>query len=296
MYRGLRAAGLVLLVLLTAGCVGFGGDLTGRSTDPVTPAPVPENATAYPPGIGPEGVLDPEALGDAHGDALDGTGYVLTASRTARYPNGTLYSRFRVRVELAPNRTHRVRIATRGHGAPVLLGRPPASATFWSDGDRFLRRLERDDRTVYNEYAPPDSYAGTWRYWVHDVALDGRPAADVTRTVGAFRTRTDGRTTDGSVVVRGSALRDDRVGDELVADTGNASLVARVRPDGLVRSYRVTYPTLTAEEQRVRVTRSVQFSAVGNTTVGRPAWYDRAVGGDVGAANESTRSAPTAPP
>lgn len=297
MYGDPRPVGLVLLVLLSAGCAGFGGDLTGRSADTVTPAPVPENATAYPPGIGPEGVLNPRVLGEAHGDALNGTGYVLTANRTVRYPNGTLYSRLRVRVELAPNRTHSVRISTRGPGAPVLLGRPPASATFWSDGDRFLRRLERDDRTIYNEYTPPDSYAGTWRYWVQDVALDGRPADDVTQTVGAFRTRTVGATRDGTVTVGGTELRDDRVGDELVTDTANASLVARVEPDGLVRFYRVTYRTDTPDETTVHVTRTVRVEAVGNTTVGRPAWYDRAVGSDVGpAGTDSVRSTPTAPP
>ncbi|WP_276273089.1 hypothetical protein [Haloarcula litorea] len=272
---------LAVLVALTAGCGGFGfADIDSSETETVTPVAVPDDARgAYPPGVGPTGVTDPAALGWAHANRLENASYTLVVNRTERYRNGTRHSQLRTRVRLAADRTYLTDVAVRGAGGPVLLGRPPASATFWSDGDRFLRRLTRDNRTVYNEYTPPDSYAGTWPYWVRAVALDGRPSRDVSETVGEFRTETERRSGDPGVVVVGDGLRDDRFRGERVTEPADATLVARVTPDGFVRRYRVTYAARTDDGTPVRVTRSVRFSAVGNTTVERAPWYERAVEG-----------------
>lgn len=268
---------LVITVVVTAGCGGFGfsGD---DSSATVTPAPVPtSSATTYPAGVGPTGVTSPTLLGSAHGDRLNGTGYTLTMNRTVRYANGSLRSHLRVHVALDANRTHLANISVRGHAAPVLLGRPPATASFWSDGDTYLRRLVRDNRTIHNEYDPPDSYAGTWRYWVHTAALNGRPAADVTRTVAPFHTRTlQSQQSDGTVyVIRGDRLRGNET-PTAWASRENATLVAHVTRSGLVRDYRTEYTTATDGGEPVTVTRTVTFTAVGNTTVGPPPWYDRA--------------------
>jgi len=275
--RRLALVLLVAVVVVTAGCSGFafgGGD---RPVSTVTPAPVPsDDAGAYPVGLGPDGVTSPSLLGAAHADALNGTSYTLRMTRTVRYANGTLRSDLRIEVALDADRTHFANVSVRGHAAPVLLGRPPASASFWSDGDVYLRRLTRDNRTIYNEYEPPDSYAGTWRYWVHTAALNGRPSADVTQTVAPFQTRTDRAATgDGTeYVVSGDRLRRGDIGAPWSARR-NATLAARVTESGLVRAYRTEY-TAMAGGERVRVTRTVRFDGVGNTTVGRPSWYDRA--------------------
>jgi hypothetical protein len=268
---------LVVAVVVTAGCGGFG--LTGgdESSATVTPAPVPTSSTTtYPAGVGPTGVTSPSLLGSVHGDHLNGTGYTLVTNRTVRYANGSLRSQLRIRVAVDANRTHLATVSVRGPGAPVLLGRPPATASFWSNGDTYLRRLTRDNRTVYNEYDPPDSYAGTWRYWVYTAALNGRPAADVARTVEPFHTRTAGaRRADGTAyVIRGDRLRADPP-SAAWESRDNASLVAHVTQSGLVRYYRTAY-TMPADGERVSVTRSVEFTAVGNTTVGPPPWADRA--------------------
>ncbi|KAA9399089.1 hypothetical protein Har1130_12850 [Haloarcula sp. CBA1130] len=268
---------LVITVVLTAGCGGFGFSDADDSSTPVTPAPVPTGSvTPYPVGVGSTGVTSPSLLGSAHGDRLNGTGYTLTMNRTVRYANGSLRSHLRVRVALDANRTHLANISVRGHAAPVLLGRPPATASFWSDGDTYLRRLVRDNQTVYNEYDPPDSYAGTWRYWVHSAALNGRPAADVTRTVAPFNTRTlQSQQSNGTVyVIRGDRLRDNTTSTAW-ASRENATLVAHVTRSGLVRDYRTAYTTTEGGEP-VTVTRTVRFTAVGNTTVGPPPWRDRA--------------------
>lgn len=269
---------LVAVVVITAGCSGFAfGDGGDGTVSTVTPAPVPtDGAGAYPVGLGPSGVTSPSLLGAAHADALNGTGYTLGMTRTVRYENGTLRSYLRIEVALDADRTHFANVSVRGHAAPVLLGRPPASASFWSDGDVYLRRLTRDNRTIYNEYEPPDSYAGTWRYWVHTAALNGRPAADVTQTVAPFQTRvaTAESGDETEYVVSGDRLRRGEIGAPWSARR-NATLAARVTEDGLVRAYRTEY-TATTGGERVRVTRTVRFDGVGNTTVGRPSWYGRA--------------------
>ncbi len=197
-------------------------------------------------------------------------------NRTVRYANGSLRSHLRVQVVLDANRTHLANVTVRGPAAPVLLGRPPATASFWSDGDTYLRRLVRDNQTIYNEYDPPDSYAGTWRYWVHAAALNGRPAADVTRTVAPFHTRTlQPQQSDGTTyVIRGDRLREN-TSSTAWASRENATLVAHVTQSGLVRHYRTEYTTLTDGDEPVTVTRTVRFTAVGNTTVGPPPWRDR---------------------
>lgn len=128
-----------------------------------------------------------------------------------------------------------------------------------------------------HEYDPPDSYAGTWRYWVHTAALNGRPAADVTQTVSPFRTRTVRTPTadDPVFVVRGDQLRDD--GTPAVWESReNATLTAHVTDTGLVRFYRTEYTTTTDSGEPVRVRRTVRFHAVGNTSVGPPTWADHA--------------------
>lgn len=266
---------VVVAVAVTAGCSGFG--LSGGADTPqsVTPAPVPTDSdTAYPVGLGPQGVTSPSLLGSTHGEHLDGTGYTLTMARTVRYANGSLRSHLRVQVALDANRTHLANISVRGHAAPVLLGRPPARASFWSDGDTYLRRLVRDNQTIYNEYDPPDSYAGTWRYWVHTVALNGRPAADVTQTVTPFHTRTVPATQSDGVayVVTGDRIREGKTSAAWESRT-NATLVAHVTDTGLVRHYRTAY-TRTHDGTPVRVTRTVRFDAVGSTSVGPPPWAD----------------------
>jgi len=233
-----------------------------------------------PPGISNGEVTSVQLLGRAHGTALNGTGYTVVSNRTVAYPNGTVRSQIHTRVALESDGTYLTDIAVRGPHAPVLLGRPPATATFWSDGDRKLRRLERDGQTIYNEYTPPDSYAGTWRYWVRSVALDGTPARDVTETFGSFRTLTVTEQTgaETAYLLRGRGLRADGSVTGGTTDQTNATLTARVRADGLVTSYRVRYTARTADGERVRVRRVVRFTNVGETTVDRPAWYDRAVG------------------
>ncbi len=186
-----------------AGCGGFG---FSDGDDPVTPAPVPTSRRPPTRPASAHVVTSPSVLGSAHGDRPTeaGTG---DENRTVRLQRVTVPPS-RPRRAGATGHTRNNPTAPRGPGAP---GRPPATASFWSDGDRYLRRLARDNQTIYNEYDPPDSYAGTWRY-CGSYRRAERPSCRRRPDVAPFHTRTrQSQQPDGTVyVIRGDRLRETR--------------------------------------------------------------------------------------
>lgn len=268
---------LVCLLLVTAGCntlVGGGGE---APTATVTPAPVPAEETVAP-GVTDEGVRNPRALADAHADVLAAASYRLTANRTVRAANGTLRERLTLELALAADRSYRADAATAGPAAPVFLGTPPATATFWSNGSTYVRKLTRDDRTTYNSFTPVEG-AGTWQYWARTVPFGGQqatPRAFLRRTFRAVDTDVVGRTeANGTTtyLLRGNATTE-RL-EAGVSNPRNVSLTATVTEQGLVASLSLRYVG-TVNGERVRVVRTVSYSDVGATTVDRPPWFDRA--------------------
>ncbi len=280
--RPLLAFATTLVLALTAGCAGLGAGPAPAPADAdesLTPAPVPEpDDRPFAPGLGPDGVRDAELLGRVHAGALERTGYTLVANRTARYENGSVHSRLRIRIAVTAGRAYLATVRTRGAGGAVR-GRLPADATYWSDGDRYLRRIDHGEWLEYGAFEPIDGYAGTWAYWVREVALTGSAARDLAETVDAFDTRVVDRGRNRSRLLVGGGLRGSEFRDRRVTDPADATLTARVRPGGFVSAYRVRYATATAAGVPVRVSRSVRYGDVGSTTVDRPSWYDLAVEG-----------------
>lgn len=268
-----------VIAISVAGCssIAFDGG-SGSPDSTVTPAPVPTSSDMDSlRGIGPEAVTDPALAGATHGSVLRDTSYTVTSNRTVTDFNGTTRSQVRTRIERQPNGVFRADVTIRGPHAPVLLGRPPAQATFWSDGDRYFRKLDRDNKTVYNEFTPVNGFAGTVSFWVNSVALDGPPGRDATTVFELFRSlrvqETPGAET--TAMVTGHELTANESITRRLSAPDDASLVARVRSDGLITAYRLSYTARTDDDTRVRVQRTVRFSAVGETTVERPVWYDR---------------------
>lgn len=280
----------VLAVL--AGCSGLapgpagGADPTG-TTPGVTAAPVPEEGGQGPPGIADGRVQDPRALAAAHARALGGRSFTLVSEREARYANGTLRARLQLRATLAADRGYRADVATAGPAAPVFLGRPPATATFWSNGNGlYLRKLTRGNTTVFNQFTPSQGGAGGWRYWVRTVPFGGQQATPTRFYTSVFLSvpvgltgheRVDGP--DGRVVYRfvGRGVERQRFEEDLT-NVRAVRLNATVTQQGLVRSLSLRYVG-DVDGATVRVNRTVRYSRVGDTSVTRPEWFDRAVQG-----------------
>lgn len=280
----MRAAPIVLAVLLLlAGCSAAPAvEREDPATTTVTPVDVPADYD-YAPGLTTAGVTEPATLAEAHTTVLAGTAYRLTADRTVRYANGTLREQLRLDVALSADRTYLATAATRGPTAPVFLGRPPANATYWSNGTVYVRKLTRDGRTAYNDFDVPSSGAGTWRYWTRTVPFGGEQATPRTFYTDVFASvpvTVDGETTTGDTTayqVSGDDLASPGFRTE-VTDIRDVQLVATVREDGLVSSLTLRYAG-TVDGDSVRVTRTVRYRSVGSATAPRPPWFQKAVEG-----------------
>lgn len=280
-----RVTGAVLaLFVVLAGCGGLSPSPDPRRpTSTATPAPVPTGGPGevLAPGVTREGVVDAREVADAHVARLADRSYSLLVTRTTRYPNGTLRERLAMNLSLGADRSYVVDVETAGPRAPVVLGRPPASAAFWSNGSAYTRRLTRGNTTTYTTFQPTDG-AGTWQYWARTVPFGGRggnPRGFFTRTFGAVPTRTTGRVAEDGTTAYTLVGRRATAPIELgVEDPREVDLRATVTAAGLVRSLSLRYVG-TVDGQPIEVTRTFRYERVGATSVERPAWVSRALSG-----------------
>lgn len=276
----MRVAVVALLVVL-AGCPSFGSQGIPTPTPDVEPR---TEGVPYPPGLGPAGVEDPAALARAHSASVNSTAYTIDSTRRITGPKGRLRSLLAVTVRLSADREYYATVRTAGPDAPELLGRPPARAAYWSNGTVYVRALTRDGETSYNRFVPPDSFAGTWRYWRSTAAFGGTAGHDdetFTRAFSDVRTVLTGTTIENDIrlwhVEGGAAVRPDfaKVGSGPVS---NVTLEATVTQAGIVRRFDLRYDRR-VEGEPVTVTWTLAHGDVGSTTVERPPWFDRALEG-----------------
>jgi hypothetical protein len=265
---------IVAVLLAVAGCSGFTGT-GGEPTETVTPVPEPSPVPTYPPGLTDDGVTDAERLTSVHSDRLAEGSYTLVSNRTVRYENGTTWAGFSVRVAVDADRTYHAHARTAGAHGPEFLGRPPASAEYWGDGETYLRKLTNDAGTTYEELEGGATQVATWRYWTRTAAFGDRGG-------GAYRTVRD--VLAGLRWTVRPADDDYRLESDTPASTvfaaadvetpRNVTATAVVGESGVVRSIRLRYEG-TAGGEAVVVERTVRYERVGSTTVGPPAWRDR---------------------
>jgi hypothetical protein len=276
----MRRAALVVLVLVLAGCNYAPAD--GTATESVSPAPVPEDVE-FPPGVDESGVVSPSRLADAHVDALGSQSFTLVSNRTVRDADGRVRSHLEVTVAVGENRSYLADLTTAGPEGPVLLGRPPARGVYWSDGSDHARKLTRRNETSYDRIDASRTFAGSWLFWTNTVAYGGvigRSSAEsfYRSTLRDVPAELAGqRTENGTTVVR---LVGDRAGstDFSQVDAGDVRdvrLEAVVDERGLVRSFRLSYEAVVDGDLRT-VDWEISYERVGNTSVSRPDWFDRA--------------------
>jgi hypothetical protein len=267
---------VVVVLLALAGCNGAVGP---QPTETVTPVPELAPEPVSPPGVSEEGVTDPEQVASVHGDRLAETSYTLTSTRTVRAANRTVLSHFSVRVELDEDRTYHARARTDGPWAPEFLGRPPATAEFWSDGETYLRKLTRDGTTSYDELEPGPQRISTWRYWTRTAAF-GDHGGSMFRTVrdvmASFSWEVRAETVDETTLYRLDS--DEHTSTAFtpseVTAVRNATATATMTESGVIRSIQLEYVGR-VDGETVVVERTIRYDDLGNTAVDRPTWSDR---------------------
>lgn len=235
-----------------------------------TVAHAQENAAEYPPGLSPEGVTDPLALADAHRDALRNASYTATTVHAIRRPNGSLLSQGTTTSRVASGGASYYTVTTQSQAnATRPLGIVRFELGVWAnETSAVLARqvADRDPtyRQVTRERAPFDPDAN----W--ELLYSAFGATDTTVVEESER--------DGTTLFR--VVSTGRKAESAYPNHVRYSFVAVVDSQGVVRSFQQTYRT-TFDEGPAVVTRTVQVTAVGNTTVEKPEWYGKAV------ANES---------
>lgn len=269
-----RAAVLVAVLLAAAGCAGTGGPTPAVPS--VTPAPVPTDAPPTPafrlaPGLSESGVVSPLALVSAHAAVLRENPYRVRLAERVERLDGTPIEGRLVEATVVSESVYRLRVVrTRGNATDVERER-------YADGRALYERLVTDGRPRY--YRPRASFDD--RGPVPEV-LRGRPTqrdALYVAFIGSRPRYAGPETVDGvrgHRVVATTASRPGFVASwEYVDEVSSYEFAALVSPDGLVRSYELTF-VATARDERVRVVRTARWSDVGNATAAAPDWYETA--------------------
>ncbi len=264
------------------------GDQPPSDASTATPTPKRGVASVPIPGVTADGgVEEATALARSHVDELRETGYTLRTTRTIHDIDQRLRSSLSLEVTVDTDERYLATVATAGPGAPVLLGSPPSQATYWSDGDVYLRATSDGEETTYNSFRPPDGHASTRDYWVNTVPFGGQTGTARRYFAAIFEvipTAITGaspienttlyrlRNTDERPLEQTSEL-EQMLGLRLVRDI---TLTAEVDERGIIRSFHSDHTGQT-DDRTVRVRRAVSYTDIGETSVERPTWYDRAL-------------------
>ena len=273
MRRSAVLAALALLLL--AGC----NTAPTAPETTVTPADVPGDPDAGPtralaPGLTEDGVADPLALSFAHDRVVGAASATAAFERTRRYANGTLYSYEYRQVAANANRTavHSV-LVERGPGATYFP--EGGRAAFWTDGERYLQRVERGGNTYFGG-VPAAEYRRQRQTPLPLLPGGGRALV----LFDSVRVRVTGESVEnGTRRYHLASVGTDDPGAlaavEQVRDVRDVSLTATVDERGVLRSYDLRY-VVVRPDARLTVSVTGNFTAIDRTTVDRPAWYGEA--------------------
>ncbi|AUV82021.1 hypothetical protein C2R22_10475 [Salinigranum rubrum] len=283
--------GLVGLTLLVASV--FGGPILYGGTNPVfgapdsvgadpadatTPDPTPENASdagsesfesaSFPPGLGPDGVTDYDALADAHAHAVTGQSYRLTITHR-EYIDGRPTAYRRETVSVAEPTVYRTELDGAGNleRGPLVIARVEAFA----DGEtRYERRVVADefDRSYTVDTVGSDLVPGVRNG-------EGRYADRVEQYVGWFLSVSESDVVD-SFERDGTRYYWVRLGADTYAGVENSTGSALVDENGVVHEVRRQYDYPGSDGVSAAV--SIRYTDFGTTTVSPPAWYEERVG------------------
>lgn len=250
---------LVAALLLLSGCNAFPAG--PGSTTTVTPAEIPAPATPSAQAWTGDS-FDGSRAATTHARTLRNTSYTVNQTILTRFTNGTIARRSVTRARFsAGERANVTRTWVDRRGADTqhrTVRRFQVGATRYrlvvADGER--------TRTVTN-----GTGYGVAEY--REVLANGGPVA---RVFGYVDVQILNRyTEDGTRYVDVASVR-----PVSVPPLSNVSLTATVSERGVIRSYRVSYG-VERGGTRLRTAVTLSYTAVGRTTVDRPAWVDQGV-------------------
>lgn len=284
----LVGAGGFLAGLGAAAAIGALESPADRSTDP---GPTAESATLQQPagipvpGLSRDGVTGPRTLAVGHIDRLQDRSFTIDSTKTIHAADGRLLSSLSLSVRLATSRSFRVSIATGGPQARPLFGESDARVELWSDRDTYLRKVTADGETRYTEYGARVT-VNDWYFWSNIIPFGGPPYAtlefyrDLFELVPVAVASRDG---DGEAPYVLTAVDQRIESSPLLLDSLDTASTIRdfdtsalVTAPGLIRSTRLAYAG-PRNEKPVSVRWSIDYREVGETSVERPAWADRAL-------------------
>lgn len=238
----------VAAVLVVAGCtLGPGGGTPTGEPSTATPS---LSELSYPPGV-TDGGVNVTALLSAHRDAIDGRSFTMTVDGTFRSSFVNFSRRTRLTVDEGWNRYRR------------RTDHPNLTRSWYVVDGTFYERVVAGERPTY-ETKPVDGPRAT--------PSSGYGLLNDSLVLGNYTVeRATVRNGTPAVVLTADEPRE-RFAEEGYADV-EATLV--VDEAGLVREYRLRYVFGTGDDRQVR-TLSMAITGVDATTVGRPAWLDRA--------------------
>jgi hypothetical protein len=221
------------------------------------------------PGLNESGVTDASALSSAHARYLRNRSYTVLSNITVSDLDGTVRARGNSTKRIAHDPL-RLTSTSDVSGQPRLVGLYQHDMSVWASENGTWYAIERPNGTTYrkvsDELRPPFA-ARTSRdsLFVLFSALN--------TTVEDTRTRNG---TTLSRVTSTGVRNPDTLAGQLRADSvRNVSLSAIVGQQGLVREYHIKY-TATRGNNTTRARQTVRFTALGETTVERPAWHEAA--------------------
>ena len=265
-----RTRTLALAVVVVGLAVGLAGCNQVRSAvetpteERLTPVPLSDETDR--PGIDGDGEgVDPVALVRTHEESLAERNYTLAVSQRVVGPDGAALRESERYREVAVGGRSYWGYVRYEFGAPAL--QEFGTTDYWSNGSHVATRYDSPLRQPQT------------RLW----ATETEPVTDYSnrkRLLALVRAADPSvveRAENGTVVLAGTAATPDgrvRTPPSLT-DLRNVSARFRVRPDGSIARWTVTYDA-TFENRTVRVERDGRLTAVGETTVERPAWVANA--------------------
>lgn len=219
--------------------------------------------SAFPPGLGPDGITDPYLLAEAHADAVTNRSYTLVLAYVES-ANGTVTSRQVERVSVASPTNYATNVSS--EGIPSMDSPVVADVEAYADGEvRWERRISvppRSDGGMYSKRT-----AGTDRS-PHDYYADR-----VERYLGWYLS-VENSTVEDILERNGVTYYWVRLGTDSYPGVENASGRALVTDEGVVVRLERTYET--PEPPNATATVRIVYTNRGDSPVDEPPWVAKA--------------------